>query len=87
LNKEKKTAIITDFAMHDGDTGSADVQVAVLTTRITQLSEHLKVHKKDRHSQYGLMLMIGRRKRLLTYVHNKDVNRYRGIIARLGLRK
>ena len=87
MNKEKKTAIITDFAMHDGDTGSADVQVAVLTTRIAQLSEHLKVHKKDRHSQYGLMMMIGRRKRLLTYVHNKDVNRYRGIITRLGLRK
>ncbi len=87
MNKEKKTAIITDFAIHDGDTGSPDVQVAVLTTRIAQISQHLKVHKKDRHSQYGLMLLIGQRKRLLTYVHNKDVNRYRSIITRLGLRK
>lgn len=87
MNKEKKTAIITDFALHDGDTGSADVQVAVLTTRINQLSEHLKSHKKDHHSQRGLMMLIGRRKRLLTYINNKDVNRYRGIINRLGLRK
>ncbi len=87
MNKEKKTAIISDFATHDGDTGSADVQIALLTTRINQLSEHLKVHKQDHHSRRGLMMLIGQRKRLLAYVNNNDVNRYRGIITRLGLRK
>ncbi len=87
MNKEEKTAIISDYATHDGDTGSAEVQIALLTTRINQLSGHLKVHKDDHHSRRGLLMLIGQRKRLLTYVNNNDVNRYRGIITRLGLRK
>jgi small subunit ribosomal protein S15 len=87
LNKEQKKEIISKFATHDGDTGSADVQVAVLTNRINELSGHLKVHKHDHNSQRGLMMLIGRRKRLLAYVNNNDVKRYRGIITRLGLRK
>lgn len=87
MNKEEKTAIISDYATHDGDTGSAEVQIALLTTRINQLSEHLKMHKDDHHSRRGLMMLIGQRKRLLTYVNNNDVNRYRAIITRLGLRK
>jgi small subunit ribosomal protein S15 len=87
LDKEKKANIMTEFATHQGDTGSSDVQIAVLTSRITQLSEHLKVHKHDHHTQRGLMKLIGRRKRLLSYVNKNDVNRYRSIITRLGLRK
>lgn len=87
MNKEEKTAVISDYATHDGDTGSAEVQIALLTTRINQLSGHLKVHKDDHHSRRGLLMLIGQRKRLLTYVNNNDVNRYRGIITRLGLRK
>lgn len=87
MNKEQKTGTITKFAAHEGDTGSSDVQIALLTERINQLSEHLKVHKHDHHSQRGLMKLIGRRKRLLAYVNNNDVNRYRSIITRLGLRK
>jgi small subunit ribosomal protein S15 len=87
LNKEEKTAIISGYATHDGDTGSAEVQIALLTTRINQLSEHLKVHKDDHHSRRGLLKLIGQRKRLLAYVNNNDVNRYRDIIAKLGLRK
>jgi len=87
LNKEQKTAIISDFATHDGDTGSAEVQISLLTTRINQLSEHLKVHKHDHHSRRGLLKLIGQRKRLLAYVNDNDVARYRSIIARLGLRK
>jgi small subunit ribosomal protein S15 len=87
LDKEQKTGIITKFAIHDGDTGSSDVQVAVLTERINQLSGHLKVHKHDQHSRRGLLKLIGSRKRLLAYVNNNDVSRYRSIITRLGLRK
>jgi small subunit ribosomal protein S15 len=87
LNKEEKTAVISDFATHDGDTGSAEVQIALLTTRINQLSEHLKMHKHDHHSRRGLLQLIGQRKRLLAYVNDNDVARYRNIIARLGLRK
>jgi len=87
LDKEQKTGIITQYATHEGDTGSPDVQVAVLTGRINQLSEHLKVHKHDHHTRRGLMKLIGRRKRLLSYVNNNDVSRYRSIITRLGLRK
>ena len=78
---------MSDFATHDGDTGSSDVQIALLTEQINQLSEHLKVHKHDNHSRHGLMKLIGQRKRLLTYVNNNDVSRYRSIISRLGLRK
>ena len=87
MDKEQKTGIITQYATHEGDTGSPDVQVAVLTGRINQLSEHLKVHKHDHHTRRGLMKLIGRRKRLLSYVNNNDVSRYRSIIAKLGLRK
>lgn len=87
MDKEQKTGIITKFAIHDGDTGSSDVQVAVLTERINQLSGHLKVHKHDQHSRRGLLKLIGSRKRLLAYVNNNDVSRYRSIITRLGLRK
>ena len=85
--KEQKATIISDFATHDGDSGSPEVQIALLTTRISQLSGHLKLHKNDHHSHRGLMKMIGQRKRLLAYLNNNDVNRYRGIITRLGLRK
>lgn len=87
MDKEQKANIMTEFATHQGDTGSSDVQIAVLTSRINQLSEHLKVHKHDHHSQRGLMRLIGRRKRLLSYVNKNDVNRYRSIITKLGLRK
>ncbi len=87
MDKEQKTGIITKFAIHDGDTGSSDVQVAVLTERINQLSGHLKVHKHDQHSRRGLLKLIGSRKRLLAYINNTDVSRYRSIITRLGLRK
>ena len=87
MDKEQKTGIISQYATHEGDTGSADVQVAVLTGRINQLSEHLKVHKHDHHTSRGLMKLIGRRKRLLSYINNNDVSRYRSIIAKLGLRK
>ena len=87
MDKEQKTGIISQYATHESDTGSADVQVAVLTGRINQLSEHLKVHKHDHHTSRGLMKLIGRRKRLLSYINNNDVSRYRSIIAKLGLRK
>ena len=87
MDSERKTAIISQYAIHDGDTGSADVQIAVLTSRINELSEHLKTHKGDHHSRRGLLQMIGQRKRLLAYVNKTDVNHYRDIIARLGLRK
>lgn len=82
-----KQQIIADFGTKEGDTGSPDVQVALLTHRITELTEHLKTHKQDHHSRRGLLLMVGRRKRLLTYIRNQDVNRYRRLIQRLGLRR
>lgn len=87
LSKEKKTAIINEFARKEGDTGSVEVQVAVLTAEINGLTEHMKANKKDYHSQRGLMKMIGKRRSLLTYLRDNDVNRYRDLIARLGLRK
>jgi len=86
LDKDKKQAIIEEFKLHDADTGSPEVQVALLTTRIRELTEHLKVHKKDYHSQRGLMKMVGKRRRLLKYLRLKDFNRYRILIERLGLR-
>lgn len=86
LEKDKKQAIIEEFKLHDADTGSPEVQVALLTTRIRELTEHLKVHKKDYHSQRGLMKMVGKRRRLLKYLRLKDFNRYRTLIERLGLR-
>ena len=87
MDKTKKNAIISEYAVHPGDTGSAEVQVAVLTTRINQLAEHMKANKQDQHSRRGLMKLIGQRKRLLAYINKQDVERYRSLIARLGLRK
>ncbi len=87
LLKEQKDAIIKEYATHEGDTGSPEVQVAVLTARINMLNEHLKVHKKDHHSYRGLMKMVGRRRNLLSYLSKKDISRYRELISRLGLRK
>ncbi|MDR2895811.1 MAG: 30S ribosomal protein S15 [Propionibacteriaceae bacterium] len=82
-----KKQVIEEYAVTPGDTGSADVQVALLTKRIAHLTEHLKVHKGDHHSQRGLMLMIGRRRRLLNYVARQDIEHYRKLIERLGLRR
>jgi small subunit ribosomal protein S15 len=87
LLKEDKQKIIGDNAKSDGDTGSPEVQVAVLTRRITDLTEHLKAHPKDHHSRRGLLVMVGRRRRLLEYVRRKDVERYRALISKLGLRR
>jgi small subunit ribosomal protein S15 len=87
LEKTKKTAIISEYATHPGDTGSAEVQVAVLTTRINQLAEHMRANKHDQHSRRGLMKLIGQRKRLLAYLNREDVERYRTLISKLGLRK
>jgi small subunit ribosomal protein S15 len=84
---EQKKALIEKFRMHDTDTGSPEVQVALLTHRITYLTEHVKVHKKDHHSRRGLLMLVGQRRKLLNYVKNKDVNRYRTIIKDLGLRR
>ena len=83
----KKQDTIEKFKLHDSDTGSPEVQIALLTDRISHLTEHLKIHKKDHHSRRGLLLMVGKRRRLLNYVKNKDVQRYRGIIKELGLRR
>jgi small subunit ribosomal protein S15 len=87
LTKEKKTKIIGDYKLSDSDTGSPEVQVALLTTRINELTEHLKTHKKDHSSRRGLLKMVGTRSSLLKYVRNNDIVRYREIIKRLGLRK
>ena len=87
LTKDKKQELIGKFGREDGDTGSAEVQVALLTERINHLTEHLKVHKKDHHSRRGLLMLVGRRRRMLDYVRSTDVERYRSIIARLGLRR
>ncbi|MCL6520509.1 MAG: 30S ribosomal protein S15 [Armatimonadota bacterium] len=87
LQKEEKTAIIDQFRIHESDTGSAEVQIALLSARINQLTEHLKQHKKDHHSRRGLLMMVGQRRRLLNYLSKKDIERYRSIVARLGLRR
>jgi small subunit ribosomal protein S15 len=84
---ENKDAIIREYATHDGDTGSPEVQVALLTTRIQHLTEHLREHKHDFHSRRGLLKMVGQRRRLLKYLQKKDVERYRTLISRLGLRR
>ena len=84
---ENKTEIITQYARHEGDTGSAEVQIALLTARINHLNEHLKVNKNDKHSRRGLLKMVGRRKGLLDYLKSVDIERYRALIAQLGLRK
>ena len=85
--KETKQAIISEYATHEGDTGSPEVQIAVLTKRISDLTEHLKVHKKDHHSRRGLLKMVGHRRNLLNYLQKNDIERYRAIVAKLGLRK
>ena len=82
-----KTATIAEYRTHDTDTGSPEVQVAILTERINHLTEHLKTHKKDHHSRRGLLMLVGRRRRLLDYGRKNDVERYRALIARLGLRR
>ncbi len=87
LQKEDKSTIIGDFKTHEGDTGSAEVQIALLTARINLLTEHLKQHKKDHHSRRGLLMMVGQRRRLLNYLSKKDIERYRSVISRLGLRR
>ena len=87
LLKDQKTEVIVGHRRHEGDTGSPEVQVAILTRRINDLTEHLKIHKKDHHSRRGLLKMVGHRRNLLNYVKKKDVERYRALIAKLGLRK
>ena len=87
LTLEQKQSIIGKYRLHDNDTGSPEVQIAILTERINYLTEHLKVHKKDHHSRRGLLKMVGQRRRLLNYLMKKDINRYRDIIEKLDLRK
>ena len=85
--REAKTQVIQDYRLHDNDTGSPEVQIAMLTQRIKDLTEHLKEHKHDHHSRRGLLLLVGRRRRLLNYLQNNDIGRYRSLIERLGLRR
>ena len=85
--KDQKTAVIENNRLHETDTGSPEVQIAILTERINQLNEHLKIHKKDNHSRSGLLKMVGKRRSLLNYLAKKDIERYRAVIAKLGLRK
>ena len=87
LTNEAKQEIMQKYAVHEGDTGSPEVQSAVLTARISYLTEHLKEHKKDHHSRRGLLKMVGHRRRLLAYLNKKDIERYRAIVSKLGLRK
>ena len=87
LTTEAKLAVIKEYATHEGDTGSPEVQVAILTSRITYLTEHLKEHKKDHHSRRGLLKLVGQRRNMLDYLRRKDLERYRSLIERLGLRK
>lgn len=87
ITKEKKLEVIREFALKEGDTGSPEVQVAILTCKINDLNEHLKVHKKDHHSRRGLLKMVGKRRNLLNYVKEQDIERYRSLVSRLGLRK
>lgn len=87
ISKEKKTAIIKDYARFEGDTGSPEVQIAVLTARIEELTAHLKDHAKDHHSRRGMYKMVGQRRGLLDYLKEKDIERYRALIERLGIRK
>ncbi|KXZ39818.1 SSU ribosomal protein S15P [Alkalithermobacter thermoalcaliphilus JW-YL-7 = DSM 7308] len=87
LDKVKKQEIIAAYKTHEGDTGSPEVQIAMLTARINELNEHLKVHKKDHHSRRGLLRMVGKRRNLLNYLKNKNLDRYNELIQKLGLRK
>ncbi|MEC3977499.1 30S ribosomal protein S15 [Amycolatopsis sp. H20-H5] len=87
LSTDEKKTILTEYGVHDSDTGSPEAQVALLTKRIVGLTEHLKEHKHDHHSRRGLLLLVGRRRRLLNYVMKADIERYRALIQRLGLRR
>ena len=87
MDKGKKEEVLKEYQRHDGDTGSAEVQVAILTQRINDITDHLRQHRQDHHSRRGLFKMVGRRRRLLRYVHKEDVGRYRTLIQRLGLRR
>lgn len=87
LTTEAKQAIIKEFAVHEGDTGSPEVQIAILTNRIVYLTEHLKEHKKDHHSRRGLLKLVGQRRNMLDYLRCKDIERYRAILEKLNLRK
>lgn len=87
LTTEAKLAVIKEYATHEGDTGSPEVQVAIITSRIQYLTEHLKEHKKDHHSRRGLLKLVGQRRNMLDYLRRKDIERYRSLIERLGLRK
>ena len=87
LATEKKQEIINSFKKHDSDTGSPEVQIAILTARITYLTEHFKIHKKDHHSRRGLLKLVGQRRRLLDYLKGKEVDRYRKVIEQLGIRR
>ena len=87
IRKDEKTAVIEANRTHATDTGSPEVQIAILTARINELTEHLKVHKKDNHSRRGLLKMVGQRRNLLAYLQKKDIERYRALIAKLGIRK
>jgi small subunit ribosomal protein S15 len=87
LSTEQKKTILAEYGLHDSDTGSPEAQVAMLTKRIADLTEHLKVHKHDHHSRRGLLLLVGRRRRLLNYLTKVDIERYRSLIQRLGLRR
>ena len=87
ITAERKTEVVQEYATHEGDTGSPEVQVAIISERIKNLTEHLQVHKKDFHSRRGLLIMVGQRRRLLDYVKSRDQARYEGLIERLGLRR
>jgi small subunit ribosomal protein S15 len=87
ITKDRKNELINDFKTHQGDTGSPEVQIAILTEQINTLNDHLRFHKKDHHSRRGLLKMVGKRRNLLTYLRNKDVKRYRTLIDKLGLRR
>ena len=87
LTSDEKKSLIEQYKLHESDTGSPEVQIGLLTHRITYLTEHMKVHKKDHHSRRGLLMLVGRRRRLLNYVKSKDIKRYRSIIETLGLRR
>ncbi len=87
MNKDQKNNIIDSYKAHESDTGSSEVQIALLTERINHLNEHLKIHKKDHHSRRGLLKMVGKRRNLLNYLRNQDIEKYRDIIQKLSLRK
>ena len=88
MTKERKQALIAEYATHEGDTGSPEVQIALLTERINHLNnEHLNMHKKDHHSRRGLLMMVGKRRGLMNYLKGQDIERYRALVAKLGLRK